>query len=135
MTSLSVSPIEVPFNDDSIKIVSIAWSDELGLKVSILSKRSKQSCEVHFKLVSGMRMLHELDLASWWIQIPREARSTGWLYQVKAGGWFAFESSRLDFYSQHEEPDSEYLVAGYDDCLSVFSGLPPVIVASSTREA
>jgi len=134
MPTLSVTIIEVPFNDDSIKITGMAWTDDLGLTVSILSQKSRLTCEVHFEHASGIRMLHELDLASWWSQIPLEALKTGWLYEVTAGGWLTFESTRQDYYSQHEKRDSEYLITGYQECLSVFSNSPPVILRAK-REA
>ena len=130
MTTLSVANIQVPFTDDSIKIVGVSWTDDLGLKVSIQSKRSRLACEVHFEHASGLRMLHELDLASWWSEIPSDARNAGWLYEVSGGGWLALESTRPDFYSQHERRDSEFLIAGYQECLSVFSSSPPVITSS-----
>jgi hypothetical protein len=135
MPPFSAANIEVPFNDDSVKIVGVTWTEELGLTVSILSKRSRHTCEVHFERASGFRMLHELDLASWWSAMPLEARKAGWLYEVSAGGWLAFESSRPDFYSQYEEHDSEYLITGYQECLSVLSNSPPVIAAKEERDA
>jgi hypothetical protein len=135
MPPLSAASIEVPFNDDSIKIVDVTWNDELGLTVSILSKRSRRTCEVHFKRASGFQMLHELDLASWWSEMPLEVRTAGWLYEVGAGGWLAFESSRPDFFSQYERRDSEYLITGYQECLSVLSNSPPVITTKEEREA
>jgi hypothetical protein len=129
MTTLSVANIQVPFTDDSIKIVGVTWTDELGLTVSIQSKRSRRTCEVRFEHASGFRMLHELDLASWWYEIPSDTRSAGWLFHVARGGWLALESTRPDFYSQPDRRDSEFLIAGYQECLSVFSSLPPVITS------
>jgi hypothetical protein len=128
MTSLLAQSIEVPFNDESIKIAGVEWGDNDGLTVSIKSKRSSRSCKVYFESAEGIRMLHELNLASWWLSAPRQELARSWLHQVKSGGWFDFEATRLDFYSQHETKVPEYLIAGFQECLSVLSISQPVVI-------
>jgi hypothetical protein len=128
MTSLLAESIEVPFHDDSIKIVGLEWVASDGLTVTIKSKRTGRGCKVHFESVAGVRMLDELNLASWWLTPPRQALARSWLHQVTSGGWYDFEATRSDFYSQHEEKLPEYLITGFQECLSVFSHTQPVVV-------
>ena len=128
MTSLCSESIEVPFNDDSIKIVGFEWVDCDGLTVTIKSNASGRRCKVQFESVAGIRMLDELNLASWWLTAPRQELARSWLHQVTSGGWYSLEATRSDFYSQHEKTMSEYLITGFQECLSVFSHAQPVIV-------
>jgi hypothetical protein len=127
MTLLLAQRIKVPFNDDSIKIAGLEWGDTDRLTVAVKSRRSGRSCKVYFESIEGIRMLHELNLASWWLSAQRQELAGSWLHEVQSAGWFDFEATRPDFYSQHETKIPEYLVAGCQECLSIFSHSQPVV--------
>jgi hypothetical protein len=127
LASLLTESIEVPFHDDTVKVVGVQWDEYDGLTVTIKSKRSGRGCTVHFESAIGIRMLDELNLASWWHAIPSGALAKSWLHRVTSGGWFGFEATRPDFYSQHQEKVPEYLIVGFQECLSVFSHAQPVV--------
>jgi hypothetical protein len=125
MTSVVLEAVPVPFRDDAIQVVSVGWRAEEPILVEVLSKRSGRRCEVHFPESSGMRVLGELDLASFWMGQPARVLQSTWLFVVRRGGWFDLEATRQDFYTQHEAPVVEYLVAGYEECVSVLSRSQP----------
>ena len=119
-------PIAVPFTDDTIKVVAVHWSDVSGASIEIIAKRSGRACTVKFEHVAGLRMLHELDLASLWLEAENAALSSSWLFHVDSGGWLELESTRQDFYTQHElHKPREFLIAGFQECLSVLSFVEP----------
>jgi hypothetical protein len=68
--------------------------------------------------------LDEGDLLEFW---SPEARATGWLWEIKSGGWFDLESTRNGFASSHQKKISEYLVLGANECISVLSFSEPEI--------
>jgi hypothetical protein len=124
----NLRPIAVPFTDDSMKVVAMRWSDTESTLIEVVSKRTGRAFVVEFESVIGLRMLGELDLASLWIESTNEILKSTWLFQVNAGGWLELESTRGDFYIQHQETKPyEFLVGGYQECVSVLSPLPPHI--------
>jgi len=132
MHTAQMRPIPTPFHDDTIKVVAIRWTDVGGVSIDVLSRKTGQTCTVVFEQVVGFRTLDELDLASMWIEAERTDLSSSWLFQVDQGGWFDLESTRLDFYTQHEpKRPFEFLVAGYRDCVSILSHAMPRLNAKS----
>jgi hypothetical protein len=129
-------PIGVPFSDDSIKVVSLRWTEAGGAFIDVLSKRSGRICTVTFEHVAGLRLLDELDLASVWMDVEKADLRSTWLFRVDEGGWYELESTRSDFYTQHESPRPvEFLVAGYRECVSILSLAEPVVHEPETRTA
>jgi hypothetical protein len=123
MPDLPLAAIPVPFNDDAVKITDLHWSDgDQPTRIAVTSRRSGRSCIVEFDVVIGLRMLDELDLASTWQQAPADILKSSWLFAVRSGGWFELEATRPDFYTQHVlQKPSEFLVVGFQDCLSVLA--------------
>ncbi|MEJ2795233.1 hypothetical protein WAE56_17640 [Iodobacter sp. LRB] len=128
MNPAYLTPIAVPFADETMKVTSLCWSDTEATQIVVASKRTGRSFVVEFQSVEGLRMLDELDLASVWINSASQALASTWLFKVNAGGWLELESTRDDFYTQHQENQPyEFLIGGYLECVSVLSLLPPVI--------
>ena len=128
MNPITLTPISVPFTDDSMKVARVHWSDEEPTNIQLLSRRAGRRCIVEFESVVGLRMLGELDLASIWLGAAEESLKSTWLFQVTAGGWLALECTRSDFYTQHESPKPhEWLIAGYQECVSVLSACAPKV--------
>lgn len=128
MRSAQLEPIAVPFRDDAIKVVGVSWSDSGTTVIDLVSKRSGRRARVEFHDDAGLRILGELDMASMWIGDDPAALKETWLFEVRAGGWLELESTREDFYTKHERPTREFLIAGYRECVSVFSRLGPTVV-------
>jgi hypothetical protein len=129
MNPAQLTPIAVPFADETMKVTSVYWSDIEATQIVVASKRTGRSFVVEFESVAGLRMLDELDLASIWINSTSETLASTCLFKVDAGGWLELESTRDDFYTQHwENQPYEFLIGGYLECVSVLSLLPPVIL-------
>ena len=79
---------------------------------------------VDFEAVSGFRVLDERDLLEFW---HPKVRQPGWLWNVTSGGWLSGESTRSGFSGTGTLAMREYLVAGINDCVSVFSGSEPIV--------
>jgi hypothetical protein len=125
--SLSI-PVTVPFTDDSMKVIRVHWADQEAARIEVLSKRTGRRCVVEFESVFGLRMLGEPDLASIWLGAAKETLKSTWLFQVDVGGWFELECTRSDFHTQHVSPrPCEWLIAGYQECVSVLSGSAPKV--------
>jgi hypothetical protein len=122
-----LEPVKVPFSDDSMKVVRVDWNAVGSTAVEVLSKREGRRFRVEFPGDVGLRILGELDLATMWIETPKEVLKATWLFVVRAGGWFELESARDDFYTKHEAPVTEFLIGGYQDCVSIFSRSMPVV--------
>ncbi len=119
---LRLSPLSVPFSDDAVRIIGLDWRESGDVNVQVGSKRAGQSCVVQFSEVVGIRILDELDLASWWVEAERACLASSWLFAVDANGWLAFEQTRQDFYTKHMPHETfEYLLAGFTDCVSILS--------------
>jgi hypothetical protein len=127
MRAIQLDPIAVPFRDDSVKVVQVRWSDTGTTVIDVVSKRSGRKGRVEFEDDTGLRILGESDLAGMWMGSDSEALKETWLFEVRAGGWFELESTREDFYTKHESPVREFLIAGYQGCVSVFSRLGPKV--------
>jgi hypothetical protein len=128
MRAVQLDPIAVPFRDDAVKIVGVCWSDSCATVIDLISKRSGRRARVEFQDDAGLRILGELDLASMWMGGDPTALEETWMFEVRAGGWLELESTREDFYTKHESPVREFLIAGYQECVSVFSRLGPTVV-------
>ena len=135
MATTVLIPRAGPFNDDSGKMVRVGWSDEAATQIEVTSKRTGMRCLVEFESVAGLRMLNELDLAAMWDESEKDQLRSSWLFEVVAGGWFELEATRDDFYTKHQpRKPREFLVAGYQECLSVFAfSEPKVHEANSTK--
>lgn len=128
MRAVQLDPIAVPFRDDAVKVVGVRWSDSGATVIDLVSKRSGRRGRVEFQDDAGLRILGELDLASMWMGGDPAALKEAWMFEVRAGGWLELESTREDFYTKHESPIREFLIAGYQECVSVFSRLGPTVV-------
>ncbi|HSV78661.1 MAG TPA: hypothetical protein VLK85_05585 [Ramlibacter sp.] len=128
MASVLLEPLSVPFADDALQVVAMHWSSQKQTIIEVLSRRSGRRAEVHFVDDVGVRVLGELDLSSFWMDQPRDAMKSTWLFVVTSGGWFDLESTRQDFYTKHEAPVTEYLIAGCHECVSVLARTQPVVV-------
>lgn len=133
MRAVQLSPVAVPFVDDSMKVVGVSWSDSSPTIIDLVSKRSGRRAKVEFEVDAGLRILEELDLAGMWLGTDRSVLRASWLFEVEAGGWFDLESTRDDFYKKHEAPIREFLIAGYQECVSVFSSSAPKVVELERR--
>jgi len=132
----TISPIPVPFVDDSIKVVGVHWGDERCTQIEVLSKRTGRTFVVEFDSVVGLRVLHELDLAGIWMSSDRQALGSSWLFEVSAGGWFELESTRDDFYTKHQDTRPfEFIIAAYQECVSVLSTSHPRVFESAGPRA
>lgn len=128
MKQSNLAPIAVPFRDDSMKIVAMHWNDTESTQIDVISTRTERIFTVEFESVAGMRMLSEIDLASTWMNADHETFASTWLFKVNAGGWMELESTRNDFYTQHAESKPyEFLIVGYQECVSIFSFSLPVV--------
>lgn len=128
MRAVQLSPVAVPFVDDSMKVVGVSWSATGPTTIDLLSKRTGRKAKVEFEVGVGLRILDELDLAGIWMGTDRSILRGSWLFEVEAGGWFDLESTRDDFHKKHEAPIREFLISGYQECVSVFSGNAPKVV-------
>ena len=128
MRRVQLDPLAVPFSDDAVKVVGVHWSDSGATVIDVVSKRSGRRGKVTFQDDVGLRILDELDLAGTWIGSDPAVLKATWLFEVSAGGWLDLESTRDDFYTKHEVPVREFLIAGYQACVSVFSRLGPTTI-------
>ena len=83
---------------------------------------------LEFTNVEGFRVLDEGQLCTFWSSEPR---ASGWLWDVKAGGWFALESTRSDFIlgltSSIGNELRDFIVLGINDCVNVLTWDQPRI--------
>jgi hypothetical protein len=78
---------------------------------------------VRFCGASGVRVLDEGDLLEFW---PECSTPNGRVFRIHSGGWLDQEAQREGFLMQHTQPEMpEYFVAGDNECVSVFSPVPP----------
>lgn len=80
---------------------------------------------VTFDSSLGFRALDEGNLLEFWDHFNLK---DGWLFQISAGGWYDLESKRNGFVSQHHPDVREYLIIGVNQCVSVLSVEPPIVV-------
>jgi hypothetical protein len=86
--------------------------------------------KVSFSQNYGFRVLDELDLTEFWSQC---SLAEGWLFEVISGGWKDLEKQREHFYSGRHVWVREYLVVGFNDCVSILSKEEPVFEVQSRR--
>ena len=125
---MDIEAIEVPFNGNSIKLIEANWSHDSKTTFKVRLNETGEIAEVSFIDDEGIRILEELDLANWWMNSTGSKLSESWLFKVKSGGWFDFESTRDDFYKKHEKRIvQEYLITGYQECVSILSSSKPTV--------
>lgn len=125
---MDIDAIAVPFIGNSVKVVETRWTHDAGTTIRVCLKETNEHAEVTFKDVLGIRILDELDVAGFWLNAPKSKLAQSWLFQVSHGGWFDYEATRDDFYSKHDKDDiNEYLVAGYQECVSVLCRSVPTV--------
>jgi hypothetical protein len=86
--------------------------------------------KVSFFQSYGFRVLDELDLTEFWSQC---SLAEGWLFEVISGGWKDLEKQREHFYSGRHVWVREYLVVGFNECVSILSKEEPVFEVKSLR--
>lgn len=129
MNRSNLIAIPVPFTDDSIKVEAVRWTDTASTTIEVVSKRTGRSSVVEFESVIGLRLLDELDLATTWISADSHNLKASWMFRVEADGWLSLESTRDDFYATHlEAMPMEYLIAGYQMCVSILSNKLPTVL-------
>ncbi|WP_019141851.1 hypothetical protein [Noviherbaspirillum massiliense] len=125
---MDIEVIEVPFNGTSVKVVEAQWTHDAGTVIEVWLKTTNERAEVIFSDDIGLRILDELDVAGFWLNTPKTKLAESWLFKVNRGGWFDFEATREDFYSKYHAAEiTEYLVAGYQECVSVLSRSAPIV--------
>jgi len=88
---------------------------------------------VEFAEARGFRVLDERDLMEYW---PACSVQNGCLYEIHASGWLQQESGRAGSSLVHMQPDTrEFLVAGINECVSVFSSTPPSVHQQASNPA
>ena len=127
--------LPVPFCDDAIQVATVQWTLGRPTLVEVKSRLTGRRCELKFEDDTGLRILGELDLAATWMAQPKGLMQSTWLFVVRSGGWFDLEATREDFYTKHEEPVTEYLVVGFQQCVSVLSRSKPEVVEARGPDA
>ncbi len=128
MNSVSLKSQDSPPNDGAMKLLDVRWNHAGGVKIVIASVKSDRRYCISFESIVGLRILNELDIASFWLCASREVIASSCLFEVTEGGWLALEKTRDDFYSKHEaKSPAEFLIAGYQECVGVLSHARPVI--------
>jgi len=130
---MEIEAITVPFNGKAIKVIAMNWSDSGDTVIRVFNRETNELAEAKFSADAGIRILHELDISSFWNAANGAELSDSWVFKVCSGGWYDFESSRSDFYMQHnEDKPTEYLITGYQECVSVLSYEAPIVTAVSS---
>ena len=128
---VDLQSIAVPFNDDAIKVVGLRWGNAGATVIDVVSKRTGCRACVEFTDDAGHRVLDELNLAGIWSGAAPSVLNATWLFEVRAGGWLDLEATRADFYNQPELALREFLIAGYQECVSVLARSGPVVRETS----
>jgi hypothetical protein len=121
---LAVVPTPFPA-DEATQVSSVTFSSS-GLSVAVSSPQ--WAAKVEFAQTYGFRVLDELDLAEFWSQCSLR---NGWFFEVEAKGWKDLELTRAAFQSGRQNWVREYLVVGFNECVSVLTKEDPVVVADS----
>jgi len=79
-----------------------------------------------FEHPRGFQCLDEGDLLNYW---KDELLAKNWLFEIFEGGWLDLQESSGGFISKAMEY-REFLICGFDDCVSVISNNPPIVVAT-----
>ena len=96
-----------------------------SLVVHIEPEYNCKPMTVTFDSPIGYRVLDEGNLLEFW---NRFSLKDGWLFRITSGGWFELESRRNGFLSQHDSEIQEYFIIGVDECISVLTSKPPIVV-------
>lgn len=121
-----VTPIETGFpSNRSVQIEEINFSGA-GLKVLIAS--DNWHAKAHFDAIYGFRVLDEYDLTDFWAQCNLK---DGWLFEVTEGGWNSLELTRAAYVSGRLYQIREFLITGFNECVSVLTQEPPIITADT----
>lgn len=90
-----------------------------GLKIHVADVYGESGCIVTFDFTMGFRVLDERDLMEYW---PICSTPMGWLFNIQEGGWLDQDRPRPGSCMLDMFPDAkEYLIAGINECVSVFS--------------
>jgi hypothetical protein len=135
MPSVRLDPISVPFSDDAIQVADVRWSAGGHTSIKIESKRSGRKCLVEFRDDVGIRILSELDLAAFWMSTSKEVLRTTWLFVIRSGGWFDLEATRDDFYMKHQAPVIEFVIVGFQECVSILARTAPTLTEPKEADA
>ncbi|MDO6687280.1 MULTISPECIES: hypothetical protein [unclassified Agarivorans] len=124
---MEIEALKVPFNGTSIFVDKIEWNRESDTRITVVLESTSERAEVTFNSDFGMRVLDELDIANFWSSSNTSILRESWLFKVKSGGWFDFESSRNDFYSRNQEETLEYIITSHQDCVSIICLEEPIV--------
>ena len=108
-----------------VPVVARIEYDIQTLRVVLEFEGHNQPVHLEFEDVGGFRVLDEGQLSAFW---SSDVRADGWLWEVKAGGWHALESTRADFIlglTPLGQGPREFIVLGADDCVSVITWAEP----------
>lgn len=124
MKAVRALPLESQFAfSRGTEIVRIDYAPSTGLKVYVADVYGRSGCIASFTETTGFRVLDERDLMEYW---PVCSTPNGWLFDIKEGGWLDQERTRTGSNMLFTCPDvTEYLVTGINECVSVFSAVPP----------
>jgi hypothetical protein len=121
--------IEFPTKiEDSLSHVELATAhfDQWNLTVSLRMYRDSKvvgMTQITFVNVQGFRYLDEGDMLTF--PFPKDA-TRHFLHEINSGGWRDQETAFGNSVSFDDA--SEYLVATQNECLSVLSNEPPVLI-------
>lgn len=119
-----VTVVQTPFlPDKTAQVESVSFSSE-GLSVSVSA--AQWEAKVVFAQTYGFRVLDELDLTEFWSQC---SLADGWFFEVTGNGWKTLELTRPTFLSGRQDWVREYLVVGFNECVSVLTKEEPIVVA------
>lgn len=112
-----VKLLAAPFHPDPrCEITCVSYGNQ-NLTMRVVGVDS--AAEVVVSLVSGVRVLDEVDLTEFDDQCSLKS---GWIFEVLDGGWKALELRRAHFLSARiYENLREFLIVGLNDCVSVLS--------------
>ncbi len=127
LRAADLHPIAVPLNDDAMRVVGLRWGVSSATVIDVVSERSGRRACMEFTDDAGHRVLDELNLAGMWLGADRAVLRATWLFKVRTGGWLGLEATRADFYNQPELALREFLIAGYQECVSVLASSGPVV--------
>ncbi|MEM4987524.1 hypothetical protein V8G57_09015 [Collimonas sp. H4R21] len=108
------------------EIGRIEYHCQDGLKIYVNDVQGESGCLVTFENALGFRVVDERDLMEYW---PVCSTPTGWLFNIRGGGWLDQERARSGSLMLEMYPDvKEYLVTGINECVSVFSVEGPTLL-------
>jgi hypothetical protein len=103
------------------EILSVKYDlDTLEIKYST-SKNDEYL--IKFNNPIGFKCLHERDMMDYW---ESKVLTDNWILEIIEAGWLDMEKSRT-MISDNMFEFREFLIKGYDDCISVFAREEPCI--------